>query len=87
MSLEFIRHAAVIVNTDLFTGANHSVCLKKLKSATQQGFIASDYISSRFVDRKEALEIAIVAGQTIHKHPPMNILLSEDLSDDKKFNY
>ena len=83
--LEFIRYAAIKVNTDLFTGKNHATCLRQLKSATQQGFIADQYTGSRFVDRKEALEIAIEAGQTINKHRPMSMLLSEDLSEDKRF--
>lgn len=65
MSLEFIRSAAIKLNSNLFTGKNHGVCLKKLKSATQQGFIADQYSGSRFVDRKEALGIAIAAGQKI----------------------
>jgi len=85
MGMEFIRYAAIKVNTDIFTGKNHSVCLKKLKSATQQGFIADQYSGSRFVDRKEALEIAIEAGQTINKHSPKDRLLSEDLSEDIRF--
>jgi len=83
--MEFIRYAAVKVNTDIFTGKNHGSCLKKLKSATQQGFIAEQYSGSRFVDRKEALEIAIAAGQKINKHKLMDILLSEDLSEDIRF--
>jgi len=86
MNLEFISCTAVKVNTELFTGKNHSVCLKKLKSATQQGFLADQYSGSRFVNRKEALEIAIAAGQTINKHNPQNVLLSEDLSEDKRFD-
>lgn len=83
--MEFIYSAAIKVNTDLFTGKNHSVCLSKLKSACQQGFLADRYSGSRFVDRKEALKIAIAAGQTIHKHAPPDILLSEDLSEDDRF--
>ncbi len=87
MDMEFIRYAAVKVNTDIFTGKSHYECFKKLKAADhQQGFIADQYSGSRFVDRKEALEIAIEAGQTINKHRPMNILLSEDLSKDERFN-
>ena len=70
MSVEFIRFAAVQVNTTVFSGKNHSECLKKLKSSTQQGFIADQYGGSRFVGRKEALEIAIIAGQKIDKHAP-----------------
>ncbi len=86
IGLEFIRCAAVKTNTDLFTGKDHGECLKKLKSATQQGFLADQYSGSRFVDRKEALEIAIEAGQHIEKHKPKNILLSEDLANDDRFN-
>lgn len=85
MGFEFIRFAAIKVNADLFTGKNHGACLEKLKSASQQGFIADRCGDSRFVDRKEALGIAIEAGQNINKHSPMNILLSEDLSEDKRF--
>jgi len=84
--MEYIKYAAIKVNTNLFTGKNHGACLKKLKSATQQGFIAESLHGFfRFVDRKEALEIAIAAGQTICKHNPKNVLLSEDLSEDKRF--
>lgn len=86
MELEFIRYAAVKVDTSMFTGKNHSECLKQLKAATQQGFLADQYSGSRFVDRKEALEIAIAAGQAIDKHNPQDMLLSEDLSEDKRFN-
>ncbi len=84
---EFICCAAIKVNTDLFTGKNHGVCLGKLKSATQQGFLADQYSGTRFVDRKEALEIAINAGQDINKHNPKNILLSEDLSEDERWRH
>jgi len=84
--MEFIRYAAIKLNTDMFVGKNHGVCLKKLKAASRQGFIADQHRAlSRFVDRKEALEIAIAAGQTINKHNPKNVLLSEDLSEDKRF--
>jgi hypothetical protein len=82
---EFIRHAAVKLNNDIFTGKNHSVCLSKMKSSTTQGFIADSYSGPRFVGRKEALEIAIEAGQNINKHNPKDKLVSEDLSEDKIF--
>ncbi len=85
MTSEYILYAAIKVNTDLFIGKNHGECMGKLKSACQQGFIADCYSGTRFVSRTEALEIAIEAGQTIHKHNPKNILLSEDLSADRKF--
>jgi len=83
--MEYIRCAAIRVIADYFTGKNHGECLKKLKSATQQGFMTDQYTNPRFVDRKEALEIAIAAGQFITKHCPKDRLLSEDLSEDKRF--
>lgn len=43
---------------------------------TTQGFLTN---LNRFVDRKEALEIAKSAEQIIHKHNPQDELLSEDL--------
>lgn len=85
MSLEFISQAAIKLDFKLFTGKHHGECFKKLKAAVQQGFIADQYSGGRFVDRKEALEIAKAAGQIIHKHNPKDELLSEDLSEDKRF--
>ncbi len=85
MSLEFIACAAIKTGKEVFTGKNHGECLKKLKAASEQGFLADQYSGSRFVDRKEALKIAKEAGQTINKHKPTNILLSEDLLGDDKF--
>ena len=83
--MEFIRFAAIKLSSDMFVGKNHGECLKKLKSSTQQGFIADRCRALRFVDRKEALEIAIAAGQTINKYNPKDMLLSEDLSEDERF--
>ena len=80
---EYILKAAIKLNAELFTGKHHSICFKKLKSATQQGFVASRW---RFVDRKEAFKIAIAAGQSIDKHNPKDELLSEDLFNDKRYN-
>ena len=84
---EHIRSAAIKVNTVFFIGKNHGQCLKKLKSGCEQGFMAADGLGRewRFVNRKEALEIAIKAGQSIDKHNPMEELLSEDLANDKRF--
>ena len=76
----YIRSAAIRVKETLFTGKNHSVCLGKLKTSSEQGFIADDYSGSYFVNRKKALKIATDAGQTITKHKPVNELLSEDLN-------
>ena len=83
--LEFVRCAAIKLDAVLFMGKNHGECLEKLKAASQQGFIADQYSGSRFVDRKEALKIAVNAGQTIHKHRPKDVLLSEDLSEDERY--
>ena len=41
----------------------------------EQGFVTS---TGRFVDRVEALSIAYNAGQVIHKHHPLDELMSED---------
>ena len=86
MTGEHIRCAAIKMSGDLFTGKHHGACLAKLKSCSQQGFMADSYSGMRFVGRKEALEIAIKAGQSIDKHFPKDILLSEDLRGDKLFD-
>jgi len=80
---EYILRAAIQLNNDLFTGKHHGACLAKMKSGARQGFITN---YNRFVDRKEAFEIAINAGQTITKHHPLDELLSEDLREDKLYN-
>jgi hypothetical protein len=85
--MEYISRAAIRFTTDLVTGTNHAVCLAKVKNATEQGFMATEIYGTceRFVDRKEALEIAINAGQNIDKHNPKDQLLSEDLRHDKLY--
>lgn len=91
MENEYILHAAVkidISNGGVFSGKHHGDCFEKIRKASQQGeqgFIADSYSGTRFVDRKEALEIAIAAGQNIDKHNPKDVLLSEDLKNDKLF--
>jgi hypothetical protein len=66
-------------------GHNHSVCNSLLallfpdleyKGKTVYGFVTSDHY---FVDRVEALKIAIAAEQIFYKHSPKYKLLSEDL--------
>lgn len=78
-----IIKSAAIKTSDGFiiTGKNHSECFKEAidKHPTRgavQGFITD---MNWFVDRRVALDIANHAGQIKHKHPPLNILLSEDL--------
>ena len=85
MSTYILRAAVILADEKYqFTGKNHAECLSKLKSASRQGFITN---TNRFVTREEALEIAIEAGQSIYKHNPKSILLSEDLSEDKLYNH
>lgn len=79
---EYIKCASIKLNTTQFIGRNHAVCLKKMKSATTQGFLTNNY---EFVGRKAALKIAIAAGQKIDKHAPLNELLSEDLYEDERY--
>ena len=86
MTSEFILCAAIRISSRLFTGKHHGECLKKMKSSSEQGFLVDSYVGTIFVNRKDALEIAIAAGQTVNKHNPKNELLSEDLADDKRFN-
>ncbi len=90
MTGEYILYAAIKVlntelNTDVFTGTNHGQCIKQLKASCQQGFLADSCSGTRFVDRVEALKIAIEAGQVINKHAPKNKLCTEDLAKDRRF--
>lgn len=89
MTCEHIRMAAIKIDNiynNIVTGKHHGECLAALKKATTQGFMADSYSGMRFVDRKEALEIAKAFGQKINKHSPKDELLSEDLKDDELFN-
>ena len=86
MSKEYIYKAAIRFKTDVVVGRNHAKCLSKIKPACEQGFITREgSCYGRFVDRKEALEIAIIAGQKIDKHNPQDELLSEDLYGDDRY--
>lgn len=48
----------------------------------EQGFVTSH---RRFVDRKEALSIALAAGQVVNKNGSPNQLYSEDLFEEWMF--
>ena len=62
---DVIRHMCDVMGYDRVTGA------------FTQGFITSE---NRFVDRKEAVDIAVAAGQTEHHEwGPRLLLFSEDL--------
>ena len=68
------------------SGINHAQCLSTANALTgkkmfrlgysEQGFLTSH---NRFVDRKEALKIALENEQVLYKHGSQNILFSEDL--------
>lgn len=70
----------------IFEGRNHGICYQAMKEASvpripdarecEQGFVTED---GRFVDRYEAAEIALNAGQTKKLERP---LFSEDLTGD-----
>lgn len=74
------------VSSLTYLGKRHPDCLKLAHehgaffreeiNNGEQGFITNTY---RFVDRKEALEIANNFGQIIKKHRPVDELLSEDI--------
>ena len=74
-----IKLAALRGNKNLYTGKTHADCFiqepKGVLKLAEQGFITEKGI---FVDRKLALKIAKHYKQIEEKHPPKNILLSED---------
>lgn len=76
-----IQWAAIRYSSKIFTGANHSECLIAARRSCEQGFIAVNLETDEqfFVSRKEALRIALAAGQVVKKHNPKDELLSEDL--------
>ncbi len=81
---EKIKCAATRHDGHIITGQYHGQCMKIAKEAgfskadnkMGQGFLTTKL---RFVLRKEALMIAEREGQIVKKHPPLDILLSEDL--------
>jgi len=79
--------AAIKLDDTIYRGRYHGECLAAMKLGSTQGFIADSYSGTRFVGRKEALEIAKKAGQKITKHHPVDVLLSEDLKEDNLFNH
>jgi hypothetical protein len=88
--MEKVMYSAVKLDTDYVVGSNHAECLKNIKKHYVQGFIVCNDetgLDQRFVDRAEALTIAITGQQTITKHSPENMLLSEDLKDDDFYKF
>ncbi len=84
MPIERIKCAATRHGDHIIAGGNHAECLQIARKA---GFERPDYgrgqgfltTNMRFVLRKEALMIAEREGQIVKKHPPLDVLLSEDL--------
>lgn len=83
---EKIKCAAIRSGPHVICGAYHGECMRIAKEAgfpkpdarMGQGFLTDKW---RFVLRKEALMIAEREGQIVKKHPPTDILLSEDLKE------
>ena len=82
--IEKIKCAATRHGDHIIAGSYHGECLKiageagfeRADHGTGQGFLTTEM---RFVGRIEALEIAKREKQIVKKHPPLDILLSEDL--------
>lgn len=79
--IETIQHAAIQIRDtkQVFTGKSHYQCMLKMKAELglfkfDNGFMTSE---NRFVDRKEAEDIAVKANQ-IKKLFTNSCLLSED---------
>ena len=90
MPRETIKCAAVRTDEGhIICGPYHGKCLqiagqagfKKLGDQFGQGFMTNRL---RFVGRVEALAIATKENQIDKKHPPVDILLSEDLKNFKE---
>ena len=64
----------------VYKGKTHADCFvqepKGVLKCAEQGFLTDNGV---FVDRKQALKIAKHYKQIKKKHPPKNILMSEDL--------
>lgn len=75
-----IVNAALFHNNEIYVGKTHSECfIQKPKGVlinAEQGFVTE---KNKFVDRKVALCIAKFYKQIKYKHPPYDILMSEDL--------
>lgn len=75
-----IKQAALKKNDKIYEGKNHAACFiqepKGILCDAEQGFIT---VNNVFVDRVTALKIALYFNQIIHKHPPEDMLFSEDI--------
>jgi hypothetical protein len=81
--VEKIDKAAILgPNGRIYTGEAHAFIFTQepigVLRDCPQGFVTTE---GRFVDRVEGLAIAIANNQIVHKHPPYELLLSEDLKE------
>ena len=77
-----ITASALRQGCKIYTGKTHADCFIQEDKGSlihaEQGFVTE---SGDFVDREVALIIANYYSQVKHKHPPENILMSEDMLD------
>ena len=87
MSEVRIKEAAILGNDGkVYTGRNHGIIIQtygkdgifKYRKTSTQGFVTN---TGEFVDRFEALKIAVEADQIEVKYSPKDRLLSEDLKE------
>jgi hypothetical protein len=80
-----IKHAAIRKDGIIYIGHRHPHCIrvmvecrvsKPVTKDAEQGFVTDEGV---FVDRQEALKIAIENNQIITKHGAKDELYSEDL--------
>ena len=75
--------AAIRNSKKLYRGRTHAECFvqepKGVLRCAEQGFITE---RNKFVDRYVALKIARHYNQIQFKHPPKNMLYSEDLKEE-----
>lgn len=71
----YLCHQLMSVRREMIYPGDDTKRILMLQNQTQ-GFITNNNI---FVDRKEALKIAIANNQIIKKYRPFDILMSEDL--------
>lgn len=78
-----IDKAALRKDGKIYTGKNHAQCFiqepKGVLRDAEQGFLT---VNNIFVDRILGLKIANYFNQIKFKHPPENLLFSEDLLED-----
>jgi len=80
--MRHIKHAAIRKDSIVYVGYRHHNCIAVMVECgitsrdSIQGFVDNDGV---FLDRYEALLVAMDAKQIIKKHSPKDRLTSEDL--------